>query len=487
MNKYNAHTQGVVLSISDNIALVSDLLDAMLGELVFFANGSSGMVLNLLENNVGIILFAESRFIDPGDIVSKSGKIAQVPVGDGLLGRVVSALGEPLDDLGALSFSEYRDIEALAPSVMQRSSVDTPLLTGIKVIDGLIPIGRGQRELIIGDRQTGKTALAVDTILNQKGQNVYCVYVAIGQKNSSVVQIVNTLKKREALDYTTIVLSNASDLPARQYLAPYSGMAIAEYWLHQGKDVLIVFDDLSKHAIAYRTISLLLRRSPGREAYPGDVFYLHSRLLERAAKLNKENGGGSITALPIVETQSGDISAYIPTNVISITDGQLFLQTDLFNSGQRPAIDVGLSVSRVGSSAQYQAMKQVAGSLKIELANFKELQTFTQFGSDLDIVTKNIIEHGVKVLEVLKQYQYLNLSFADEVLELFASKNRTFRDVHPHDIARYCYEVRTLIKEKHPEIIEEINREKKLSDVLSKRIKTIMLRFSEEFIKEYVS
>ena len=393
---------GTVMTVGDGVTLIHGLDNAMLGELLLFPSDVYGMVMNLEEDAVGAVLLGDEGSIKEGDEVKRTGRIIEVPVGDGLLGRVVNPLGQPIDGQGEIVYQHTRPIEKIAPGVMTRKSVDQPLQTGITCIDAIIPIGRGQRELIIGDRQTGKTAIAIDTILNQKGQNIYCIYVAIGQKNSTVAQIVEKLRQGGAMEYTTVVSAGASELAPVQYIAPYAGCAMAEEWLEEGKDVLIVYDDLSKHAVAYRTVSLLLKRPPGREAYPGDVFYLHSRLLERACRLDDEHGGGSITALPIIETQAGDISAYIPTNVISITDGQIFLQQDLFNSGIRPAIDTGLSVSRVGSSAQIKAMKQVSSSLKLELAQYSEMQAFAQFGSDLDAATKATLEHGQRVREVLK-------------------------------------------------------------------------------------
>ena len=396
---------GKVLSIGDGVAMVYGLKNAMLSELVLFKNDVYGMILNLEEDCVGVVLLGEDSQIKKDDLVTRTHKIIEIPVGDHFLGRVVNSIGQPIDGLGPIESNKTRPIERIAHGVITRQSVSVPLQTGIMAIDAMIPIGRGQRELIIGDRQTGKTAIAIDTILNQKGKNVKCVYVAIGQKASTVAQIVEKLRINDALSYTTIVSSTASEMASLQYIAPYAGVTLAEEWMERGEDVLIVYDDLSKHAVAYRTLSLLLRRPPGREAYPGDVFYLHSRLLERAARLNQDYGGGSITALPIIETLAGDISAYIPTNVISITDGQIFLQTELFNEGQRPAIDTGLSVSRVGSNAQIKAIKQVSGTLKIELANYRELQAFAQFGSDLDKSTKEILEHGKKVMELLKQPQ----------------------------------------------------------------------------------
>ena len=396
---------GTVMTVGDGVSVVHGLDNAMLGELILFPGDVYGMVMNLDEDSVGVTLLGNADEIKEGDEVRRTGKIIEVPVGDAMLGRVVNPLGQPIDGQGEIITTKTRPIERVAPGVMTRKSVDQPVQTGITTIDAIIPVGRGQRELIIGDRQTGKTAIAVDTIINQKGQDMYCIYVAIGQKNSTVAQVVEKLKKAGAMDYTVVVSASASELAPVQYIAPYAGCAIAEEWLDQGKDVLIVYDDLSKHAVAYRTVSLLLKRPPGREAYPGDVFYLHSRLLERSCRLNEENGGGSITALPIIETQAGDISAYIPTNVISITDGQIFLQQELFNAGFRPAIDTGLSVSRVGSTAQIKAMKQVSRNLKYELAQYEEMQSFAQFGSDLDAATKNAIEHGERVREVLKQAQ----------------------------------------------------------------------------------
>jgi F-type H+-transporting ATPase subunit alpha len=405
----------------------------------------------------------------------------EVPVGDNMLGRVVNALGQPIDGLGEIKTNKTRPIERIAPGVITRQSVDTPLETGLTAIDAMTPIGRGQRELIIGDRQTGKTAIAIDTIINQKGKDVICVYVAIGQKNSTVAQIVAKLKATGAMEYTTVVSATASELAPLQYVAPYAGVTIAEEWMYKGKDVLIIYDDLSKHAVAYRTMSLLLRRAPGREAYPGDVFYLHSRLLERSARMNEKHGGGSITALPIIETLAGDISAYIPTNVISITDGQIFLQTDLFNAGQRPAVDAGLSVSRVGSSAQIKAMKQVASSLKIELANYRELQAFSQFGSDLDAATKNVLEQGEKTMEVLKQAQYDTLSVEDEVLELFAVKNRHFKKIPLDKLKSYLKELKEYIHSKYPEIPNEIKEKKVISSELEAKMNSVYQEFSENF------
>ena len=474
---------GTVMTVGDGVTLIHGLDNAMLGELLLFDNDVYGMVMNLEEDSVGAVLLGDEGTIKEGDEVKRTGKIIEVPVGDGLLGRVVNPLGQAIDGQGEIVYTNTRPIEKVASGVMTRKSVDQPLQTGITSIDAIIPIGRGQRELIIGDRQTGKTAIAIDTILNQKGQNIYCIYVAIGQKNSTVAQIVEKLRKGGAMEYTTIVSAGASELAPIQYIAPYAGCAMAEEWLAQGKDVLIVYDDLSKHAVAYRTVSLLLKRPPGREAYPGDVFYLHSRLLERACRLNEEHGGGSITALPIIETQAGDISAYIPTNVISITDGQIFLQQDLFNSGFRPAIDTGLSVSRVGSSAQIKAMKQVSGSLKLELAQFAEMQAFAQFGSDLDAATKATLDHGQKVREVLKQAQYSPRSVDQQVISLFALKYGFTRTIPVDKVTQFINELYQEIQVRNPEIIDEINTEKAISKELETSMKEVMKAFVEKFIK----
>ena len=432
----NADIVGHITMVADGIIKVSGLSKAMAGELLQIGN-TSAMVMNLEEGSIGAVVLGDAGDITEGHEVMATGRIVEVPVGDALLGRVVDALGRPIDGLGSIKPDAYYPIERKAPGVIDRQSVNQPLETGLKVIDSMIPIGKGQRELIIGDRQTGKTAIAVDTILNQKGKNVKCVYVAIGQKNSTVAQIVERLKQNEALNYTTIVCSSASELASLQYIAPYAGCAIGEYWIEKGEDVLIVYDDLSKHAIAYRTLSLLLRRPPGREAYPGDVFYLHSRLLERSAKLSAAKGGGSLTALPIVETLAGDISAYIPTNVISITDGQIFLQTELFNSGFRPAVDSGLSVSRVGSAAQSKAMKKVAGSLKLDLAQYQEVLDFAQFGSDLDASTQKTIAHGKRLMALLKQPQYSPVPTVDQVLLLLAAQRGYMDNIDPDRVARF--------------------------------------------------
>ena len=472
---------GTVITVGDGIALVYGLDKAMLNELLIFPGDVYGMVLNLEEDHVGAVLLGNDRNIKEGDTVKRTGRVVEVPVGDALLGRVVNALGQPIDGLGEIKSTKFRPVERIAPGVMTRKSVNVPLQTGITSIDSMIPIGRGQRELIIGDRQTGKTAIAIDTIMNQKGKDCLCIYVAIGQKNSTVAQIVETLRTHGALEYTVIVSATASELARLQYIAPYAGVTIGEEWMEQGKDVLIVYDDLSKHAVAYRTLSLLLKRSPGREAYPGDVFYLHSRLLERACRLAPEYGGGSITALPIIETQAGDISAYIPTNVISITDGQIFLMSELFNSGQRPAVDSGLSVSRVGSSAQIKAMKQVAGSLKIELANFRELQSFSQFGSDLDQNTKNILNHGEVLMEVLRQPQYVNKDVNQQIIELFTAKNRYLEHIGISNIRPCLDELYKHIQNKHPDILETLANEKVISLKLEEKMKKVISKFITTF------
>ena len=482
-HKIESNDVGTVVTVGDGIATVYGLDKAMMSELLEFPHGVYGMVMNLNEDNVGAILFGNDSLIEEGDIVKRTHRVVEVPVGDNLLGRVVNALGQPIDGLGEIKYSSTRPIERIAPGVMTRKSVDQPLETGIKAIDAMIPIGRGQRELIIGDRQTGKTAIAIDTIINQKGKNCYCVYVAIGQKNSTVVQLVEKLKENDAMSYTTVVSATASELAPLQYIAPYAGVTIAEEWMEQGKDVLIVYDDLSKHAVAYRTLSLLLKRSPGREAYPGDVFYLHSRLLERACRLSKDYGGGSITALPIIETQAGDISAYIPTNVISITDGQIFLQTELFNAGQRPAIDSGLSVSRVGSSAQYKCMKQSSKALKIELASYHELQAFAQFGSDLDDSTKRTLVHGNVLMEVLKQNQYSPMSFVRQTIEIFAAQHRYLDSLEISEIRAFLDKLWVALKNQHPEIIKELEETKSLSDELSSSLKEAIKNIKESLVK----
>ena len=481
-HQMEANDVGTVVTVGDGIALIYGLDKAMAGELLEFPGKVFGMVLNLEEEHVGAVLMGSDKNIKEGDEVKRTGRVVEVPVGDALLGRVVNSLGQAIDGGKEIKTDKYRPIERVAPGVMTRRSVSVPLQTGIKAIDSMIPIGRGQRELIIGDRQTGKTSIAIDTIINQKGQNVNCIYVAIGQKNSTVAQIVEQLRQAGAMDYTTIVSATASELAPLQYIAPYAGVTMGEEWMEQGKDVLIVYDDLSKHAVAYRTLSLLLRRPPGREAYPGDVFYLHSRLLERACRVGPENGGGSITALPIIETQAGDISAYIPTNVISITDGQIFLMTELFNAGQRPAIDSGLSVSRVGSAAQVKAIKQVSGSLKVELANYRELQAFSQFGSDLDAATKSVLEHGARVMEVLKQPVASPLYVIDQVLALFAVKHRFIKEVPVHEIRRYEKEWINFIKAKHADIYSELDTTKAISEKTEKALKEACEGFTKSFV-----
>lgn len=472
---------GYVIRVGDGIALIQGLQSAMAGELLLFDNDVYGMVLNLEEDHVGAVILGDDSKIKENDEVRRTNRIVEVPVGDGMLGRVVNALGQPIDGLGEIKYTKTRPVERVAPGVMTRKSVCQPLMTGLKVIDSMIPIGKGQRELIIGDRQTGKTAIAIDTILNQHDTNVKCIYVAIGQKASTVAQIVEKLKQHDAMKYTTVVMASASDSAPLQYIAPYAGCAIGEEWMENGEDVLIVYDDLSKHAVAYRTMSLLLRRPPGREAYPGDVFYLHSRLLERAAKLNDELGGGSLTALPIIETQAGDISAYIPTNVISITDGQIFLQTELFNSGVRPAVDSGLSVSRVGSAAQTKAIKSVSGSLKLDLAQYNEMLSFAQFGSDLDSATQATINHGARLQELLKQPQYSPLSMAEQVLSLFAAKNGYLKTIAVKDVAKFEKYLHKYVKNNGQDVIKTIDDEKIISKETSARLFELMDACLKEF------
>ena len=472
---------GYVIRVGDGIALIQGLQSAMAGELLLFDNDVYGMVLNLKEDHVGAVILGDDSKIKENDEVRRTNRIVEVPVGDGMLGRVVNALGQPIDGLGEIKYTKTRPVERVAPGVMTRKSVCQPLMTGLKVIDSMIPIGKGQRELIIGDRQTGKTAIAIDTILNQHDANVKCIYVAIGQKASTVAQIVEKLKQHDAMKYTTVVMASASDSAPLQYIAPYAGCAIGEEWMENGEDVLIVYDDLSKHAVAYRTMSLLLRRPPGREAYPGDVFYLHSRLLERAAKLNDELGGGSLTALPIIETQAGDISAYIPTNVISITDGQIFLQTELFNSGVRPAVDSGLSVSRVGSAAQTKAIKSVSGSLKLDLAQYNEMLSFAQFGSDLDSATQATINHGARLQELLKQPQYSPLSMVEQVLSLFAAKNGYLKTIAVKDVAKFEKYLHKYVKNNGQDVIKTIDDEKIISKETSARLFELMDACLKEF------
>ena len=472
---------GTVIQVADGIARIHGLQKAMQGELLEFPGEVYGMVLNLEEDNVGAVLLGDMGNISEGDTVKTTGRVVEVPVGDAMAGRVVNALGQPIDGKGPIETTKYRQIERVASGVISRKSVDTPLQTGIKAIDSMVPIGRGQRELIIGDRQTGKTAIAIDTIINQKGQGVKCIYVAIGQKASTVASIVSTLEEYGAMDYTTIVAATASELAPLQYIAPYSGCAIGEEWMENGEDVLIVYDDLSKHATAYRTLSLLLKRPPGREAYPGDVFYLHSRLLERAARLSDKLGGGSLTALPIIETQAGDVSAYIPTNVISITDGQIYLETEMFNSGFRPAVNPGLSVSRVGGSAQIKAMKKIAGPIRIDLAQYRELASFAQFGSDLDADTKEKLAQGERIREILKQPQYKPMPVEYQVIIIYAATKKYLLDVAVDDIMRFEKELFEFIDTKYPELPEGIRTEKQLTEDIEK----LMVKVIEEFKKEF--
>ena len=471
---------GTVVQVGDGIARVHGLDNAMAGELIEFPGEVYGMVQNLEENNIGCVLLGDDSNIVEGDKVRCTGKIVSVPVGEAMIGRVVNALGQPIDGKGPILAEEYRQVEKKAHGVIERKSVDTPLQTGYKAVDSLVPIGRGQRELISGDRQTGKTALAIDTIINQKGENVICIYVAIGQKASTVAQIVQKLTEAGAMEYSLVVASTASEKAPLQYLAPYSGVAIAEYFMDQGRDVLIVYDDLSKHAVAYRSMALLLKRAPGREAYPGDVFYLHSRLLERAAKLEK---GGSITALPIIETQAGDISAYIPTNVISITDGQIFLETELFNSGVRPAVNPGISVSRVGGSAQIKSMKKIAGPLRIEYAQYRELASFAQFGSDLDKETKAQLEKGKRIVEILKQDQYAPMRVEDQVLIIFAVSNNYANDVPVEEMKRFEKELIEFARYRYPEVLEELKTTKNFDKELQERVSALVKEFKETFNK----
>lgn len=472
---------GTVIQVADGIARIHGLENAMQGELLEFPGEVYGMVMNLEEDNVGSVLLGDHRNISEGDIVKTTGRVVEVPVGDAMLGRVVNALGQPIDGKGPIATTKSRQIERVASGVISRKSVDTPLQTGIKAIDAMVPIGRGQRELIIGDRQTGKTAIAIDTIINQKGQGVNCVYVAIGQKASTVANIVKTLTEYGAMAYTTVVASTASDLAPLQYIAPYAGCAIGEEWMEEGKDVLVVYDDLSKHATAYRTLSLLLRRPPGREAYPGDVFYLHSRLLERAAKLSDELGGGSLTALPIIETQAGDVSAYIPTNVISITDGQIYLETEMFNSGFRPAVNAGLSVSRVGGAAQIGAMKNLASPIRVELAQYRELAAFSQFGSELDEDTRNQLAQGERIKEILKQPQYKPMPVEKQVVIIYAATRKYLLDIEVDRILEFESGLFEYISTKYPEIFDKIREEKKLSDELEDALKKAITEFKETF------
>ena len=471
---------GEVIWVGDGIVTVYGIDHAMYGEIVAFENGVKGMVQDVRQNEIGIILFGRDTGIKEGTKVVRTKKKAGIPVGDAFVGRVINALGEPIDGNGDVKEDDYRPIEQEAPGIIDRQSVDTPMETGNLSIDSMFPIGRGQRELIIGDRQTGKTSIATDTIINQRGKDVICIYVAIGQKASTVAKIVNTLKKHDAMDYSIVVSSTASDPASLQYIAPYAGTAMAEYFMHKGKDVLIVYDDLSKHAVAYRAISLLLERSPGREAYPGDVFYLHSRLLERSSHLSDKLGGGSITALPIIETQAGDVSAYIPTNVISITDGQIFLESNLFNAGMRPAVNVGLSVSRVGGAAQTKAMKKASGSIRIDLAQYREMEVFTQFASDLDDATKAQLQHGKALMELLKQPLSHPLSMHEQVLTLCMATDGVFDKIPTRQVKQYQKDILDFMDLKHPEIGKEIEQTKALSDELRQKIKDAAAEFAAE-------
>lgn len=476
-----AEAIGTVLEIGDGVARVAGLSQVMASEMVEFENGTFGVAQNLEEGEVGVMLLGETDDTKEGMVVKSTGKILSVPVGEEIIGRVLSPLGVPIDGKGDIKAAAFYPVEKIAPGVITRQSVNQPVQTGIKAIDALIPIGRGQRELIIGDRQTGKTAIAVDTIINQKGQNIICIYVAIGQKESKVARIVAELTKAGAMEYTTVVVAGASDPAALSFIAPYAGCALGEYFMDQGKDVLVIYDDLSKHAVAYRQISLILRRPPGREAYPGDVFYVHSRLLERSAKLNKENGGGSLTALPIIETQAGDVSAYIPTNVISITDGQIYLETDLFYKGIRPALNVGLSVSRVGSAAQIKAMKQVAGTLRLDLAQFRELEAFAQFGSDLDEKTRSLIERGRRAVEMLKQPQYAPLPVEKEVAILYALTRGHVDDVAVEEISRFEREFTVYLDNEGKEVLDGILKEKALTEKVEEMLKKHIAAFKKSF------
>ncbi|ACV64835.1 ATP synthase F1, alpha subunit [Desulfofarcimen acetoxidans DSM 771] len=485
IDKYQAQVEvtsvGSVIQVGDGIARVYGLEDCMSNELLEFPGGTMGMALNLEEDNIGCVILGPYTHIKEGDPVKRTGRIISVPVGPELIGRVVNPLGQPIDGKGPIKTDKYRSIERIAPGVVTRKSVNQPMQTGIKAIDAMIPIGRGQRELIIGDRQTGKTAIAVDTIINQKGQNVVCIYVAVGQKNSTVANVVQILSDHGAMDYSIVVSATASEPSPLLYIAPYSGCAMGEEFMENGKDVLIIYDDLSKQAAAYRELSLLLRRPPGREAFPGDVFYLHSRLLERAAKLNDDYGGGSLTALPIIETQAGDVSAYIPTNVISITDGQIFLETDLFMSGQRPAVNVGLSVSRVGGAAQTKAMKKVAGTLRLDLAQYRELAAFAQFGSDLDKVTQSRLARGQRTTEVLKQNQYVPLTMAEQVMSIFTAINGYLDDLSIEKIRPFDDAFLKYMKANKPQIADEINKSKELSDKTVSELKAAIEEFKKTF------
>lgn len=488
IEKYEKHIKtvdsGTIIQVGDGVSRVYGLDECMEGELLEFPNNVYGMALNLEQDNVGCVLLGSEEGIKEGDIVKRTGKIVEVPVGEELIGRVVNSLGKPIDGKGPIMTTKTRPMESPAPTIIERSSVNQPLQTGIKAIDSMIPIGRGQRELIIGDRQTGKTAIAVDAILNQKGKDVICIYVAIGQKQSTVAHIVNSLTEMGAMDYTIVVSSTASESAPLQYLAPYAGCSIGEYFMHEGKDVLVIYDDLSKHAVAYRTMSLLLRRPPGREAYPGDVFYIHSRLLERAAKLSDENGGGSLTALPIIETLAGDITAYIPTNVISITDGQIFLESDLFNSGVRPAVNAGISVSRVGGNAQIKAMKQVTGTLRLELAQYRELAAFSQFGSDLDKDASKRLEKGKRLMEVLKQDQYSPMPVEKQIIILYAAVNDFLSDIKVSDIRKFETELLEYMDTHHRDVLKNILSIGELTDDVKKSIEESIIEFKKVFLQE---
>ena len=472
---------GTVIQVADGIARIHGLENAMQGELLEFPGEVYGMVMNLEEDNVGVVLLGDSRAVNEGDVVKTTGRVVEVPVGDALTGRVVNALGQPIDEKGPIDTDKYRPVERVAYGVIDRQAVDTPVQTGIKAIDSMVPIGRGQRELIIGDRQTGKTAIAVDTIINQKGQNMHCIYVAIGQKASTVAGIVKTLKEHDAMEYTTVVASTASELAPLQYIAPYAGCAIGEEWMERGEDVLIIYDDLSKHATAYRTLSLLLRRPPGREAYPGDVFYLHSRLLERASRLSKELGGGSLTAIPIIETQAGDVSAYIPTNVISITDGQIYLETEMFHAGFRPAINAGLSVSRVGGAAQIKAMKKIAGPIRTELAQYRELASFAQFGSELDDDTRERLAQGERIKEVLKQPQYQPLAVEKQIVIIYAVTRKYLLDVPVERIAEFEKGLYEFVETKYPEIYKAIRETGEINSETDVLIQKAITEFKNQF------
>ena len=484
-HKIKQDETGIIITVGDGIARVSGLDNCILNELIEFGNGEYGMALNLEEDSVSVVIFGGTCDIKEGDIVRRTGKVVSVPVGYNLLGRVVNPLGQPIDGKGPIDTENYRPIENIAPGIIERKSVSVPLRTGIKAVDSMIPIGRGQRELIIGDRQTGKTEIALDTIINQKNQDVLCIYVAIGQKNSTIIQLVDTLEKFGAMDYTTVISSTASELPSLQYIAPYAGCAMAEYFMYKGKDVLIVYDDLSKHAVSYRTLSLLMRRPPGREAYPGDIFYLHSRLLERSARISPECGGGSITALPIIETQSGDVSAYIPTNVISITDGQIFLETELFNKGIIPAINPGISVSRVGSNAQIKAMKKLTGDLKLIYSQYRELERFSQFGSDLDEDTKNRIAQGKRIVEILKQGRHSPIPLELQVIIIYAGINNYLKDVKLEDVKVYEQELYVYFQNYYKDILDSIKVSRILDDSHKTKMIEALNEFNSEFLKRY--